>query len=693
MKTTVFRRCEIGLHSTKNYENPFLDVEIEAVFTHEDGGVISLPGFWNGGNEWKVRFTAERPGQWRYRITCSDQDNVSLTAEGTLDAEECEPGTELERHGPVTIPEGSRYFAYADGTPFFWLGDTHWQMPDYERLNECNVPGCPCGSQFRHLADDRAKKGFTVYQTYFDSAESDGGGNPRPHHWWQEKYTLINPQAFNETMDVMMEELASRGITVAMGFGVHTNTIAAMKSDPKPIQAFARYCVARYACYPVVWITAQEITDARYDAFSVWQSVAELVSRIDGYHRPNSAHMYPMGSQDERAQTMDRSGWHRYWLLQAGHGGVNALQKRSFYESYRTLASGKPYIEGECQYEDIYCGGFCGYDASRIGAWQALLSGAAGFTYGVTGIWAMGWNQRDDCGWQSYSPEPWYVGMDKPGSTEMTYLRRFFAYVDHTSLEPAFGCELGEFVHRDSVSAAHRGQDVLVYQFFGTEPETGVLAGLKPKVRYQARWFDPIGGGFIDLPDMLTETGSAPVPPRPSERDWILLLNCAALGDYERESYPAAKKPLTRDEAHPGRPIPFASFTASSEEEEHPASNLPDGRDETVWKPFAPRTSVTFRMDLGAVRHADYLSLRCPLPESRSLNYRIETSADGERWCIVAERVNHALSLGGGHPEVFEDIAGTFRYLRLFLFPQDSAEKWELSGISVWEKEKAEPSL
>ena len=255
MIVSVYKRCELVLHSDKEYENPFLDVAVDAVFTHENGRTVSLPGFWNGENEWKVRFSPDRVGAWSYVVTCSDEGNASLTASGTVTAEACEPSNELEKHGFVRLEPGKRYFVYDDGKPFFWLGDTHWQMPDYERLDECNYPGCTCGNQFRHAADDRVKKGFTVYQTYFDAAESDGGGNRHRHHWWKEKYTLINPQAFNETMDVMIEYLADHGITTALGFGVHCNTPQAYGSKAEPMLAFARYCVARYACYPVIWIT------------------------------------------------------------------------------------------------------------------------------------------------------------------------------------------------------------------------------------------------------------------------------------------------------------------------------------------------------------------------------------------------------------------------------------------------------
>ena len=60
---------------------------------------------------------------------------------------------------------------------------------------------------------------------------------------------------------------------------------------------------------------------------------------------------------------------------------------RGYYDS-RITGVIKPFIEAEANYEDINCGGFTGYDLNRYSAWNAMLCGSAGFTYGVTGIWA-----------------------------------------------------------------------------------------------------------------------------------------------------------------------------------------------------------------------------------------------------------------------------------------------------------------
>ena len=45
----VWKRTDIVLTSEKEYENPYTDVDIDAVFTHESGETVHLYGFWNGG--------------------------------------------------------------------------------------------------------------------------------------------------------------------------------------------------------------------------------------------------------------------------------------------------------------------------------------------------------------------------------------------------------------------------------------------------------------------------------------------------------------------------------------------------------------------------------------------------------------------------------------------------------------------
>jgi len=421
---TVWLPTEITLESTKEYSDPYVDVEIDAVFTHTDGTQISLPGFWKEKNTFAVRFSPTKTGLWKYEITCSDSANASLTKKGSLDAKENTSENKLQKHGFVKT--GKDIFVYDDGTPFFWLGDTHWQSPNYEQTNVCNYPGCNCYNQFKHEVDNRVEKGFTVYQTYFDTSESDGGGQAgKIDSIWEEKLKRPSTDVFNTKIDKMFEYLHEVDMVIALGFGLHTAT--ARKMPLKDLKLFARYCVARYACYSVVWITAQEITRNKIEAYDpttnvmqVWMDLAEYVGELDGYKHPNSAHMDVMDRSNLCALELAEQKWHTYWATQGGHG-MQMLPVKQHYLAY--CGTDKPVVEAEYNYEDINCGLFTGYDATRIGAWNAMINGCAGYTYGAAGIWANCYSTEGNVGWYdgftSYNYEPWYMGLDKPGSFDI----------------------------------------------------------------------------------------------------------------------------------------------------------------------------------------------------------------------------------------------------------------------------------
>lgn len=667
IKTKAYKRCEIILNSLKDYENPFMDVDIDATFTHSDGTIITIPGFWNGENQWKVRFSSEIPGIWTYNITCTDTENKSLFDKGTIDVAPClDPKNNLEKHGYVRLAPGKKHMVYADGTPFFYLADTHWMMPDFERLHECNYPGCNCGNQFKHLADDRIKKGFNVYQTYFSGARVGKHPSGAEGWWTDHTFTKINPNAFNTTMDVMIEYLADNGITIALGFGTHYSTVKLYKQNVTAMKAFARYCVARYACYPLIWITAQEITNYTENAFDCWKQVGAYVGELDGFKRPNGAHMHVHPLEEARSQELDKEPWHQWWTVQAGHGGYDKLKMRDFYKGY--YFDKKMFIEAECQYEDVYCRGFCGHDATRMGAWNAVQNGSGGFTYGATGIWAMGWHQKYSPGLLAYSPESWFNGMDKPGSDQVCFMKKFYEYVSWQDLEPCFDHSLGNFDDRNHVAISHKKDEVFVYYFFSVYTDTGYIAGLRPNAKYQARLFDTIVGKFIDIDDITaSNAGTCPIPPFPAKRDWVLLLNLREInfGSYEAYKYPTIHRPIAASEAILGEELKIVDIKVSSEDEAFPKENLIDNNPETYWQGFAPQTSQTITADLGETKHFDYVHIDCA-DTLRFVKFRIMGSNDGENFDLLTER-SEMIVIGGRFSKYFDATSGDYRYIRFFL--------------------------
>ncbi len=641
----LWHRTDIVLRSSVTYDNPYADVEIDAVFTHEDGDEIFLYGFWNGGDEWRVRFAPTKTGRWDYVVRCSDPENKGLGgAAGSLVAVENEGRTELDRHGFVRISDNGRYFVYDDGTPFFWLGDTNWQAPNYVSLTRCNYPGCSCANQFRHEADDRLKKGFTVYQTYFDSAESDGGGqrgvSPEPS-MWKVRHTEIDPAVFSEKYDKMFDYLAQNGMVIALGFGVHSSTVNAMSAEA--LDRVSRYLTARYAAYPVIWITAQEITgDTQFDA---WVRSAGITAAGDGYGHPQSAHQYPMTADSRYAEALNGMEWHDFFTLQNGHGPT--IPKKSTYRGYwnKTGADGraKPFVESEANYEDIYCGGFNGYEASRIAAWKAVLCGSCGFTYGVTGIWANCWSTAGNTGWLgSYSAEPWYMGLDKPGSSEVGHLAAFMQAVGFENLIPRFDDPLySDFRDERKVMASSEDGGTAAAYFFNDDRSTGVMRGLKRDAGYRAFWFDPVSGRYVVIGnDLRPENGSLTLPDKPNGGDWVFLLTDRADFAPDRTEPMPEQVPEKENAVNllRGAAAEAGSFSAAGSE----PKAATDGRTDTWWCASDGSFPQWISFDMGEAQTFNMFSLKL-YPGTSSAVWTVEVSGDGETWETIRDRDRQAV--------------------------------------------------
>lgn len=56
-------------------------IQLNATFTLSGSGtpvVLSVPGFWDGGRDWKVRMALPEAGVWHWRTTCSNASDAGL---------------------------------------------------------------------------------------------------------------------------------------------------------------------------------------------------------------------------------------------------------------------------------------------------------------------------------------------------------------------------------------------------------------------------------------------------------------------------------------------------------------------------------------------------------------------------------------------------------------------------------------
>src|SRR5438132_10294576 len=78
LQATVHGAMEWSFTSTRSYDNPFVDVELDMVVHDPDGMELRVPAFWAGGQTWRVRYSPAKTGVHAWGTICSDAANSGL---------------------------------------------------------------------------------------------------------------------------------------------------------------------------------------------------------------------------------------------------------------------------------------------------------------------------------------------------------------------------------------------------------------------------------------------------------------------------------------------------------------------------------------------------------------------------------------------------------------------------------------
>lgn len=531
--THVWEAIELTFLAEHTYTNPFRDVELRAEFHAPDGTTLLVPGFWDGEQTWKVRFAPTIGGDWSWRSLCSASSDGGLHGQEGIISAVPWPLSAIEenptRRGFVQVHSSGRYFAFADGTPFYWLGDTFWS--GFHKR-------CTVEHDFPLYLRDRQEKGFTVIQilvgrpiaeegdsSYWEGETNKRGMSNEGGVPYTRRYDLINPTYFQH-FDRKLRMMTEAGFIPCL-FGAWGYDLA--KISVASFQEYWRYVIARYAAYNVFWCISGEYyytPDAE-----LWRQVGQCVHEYDPYQHPTSAHAIAPHSGSTHYQ---RDEWYDFNLLQVGH-------VQTFRKLYETLPLAdyhmqptKPAIMSESWYENHES---TFKEAStrfndrdiRYTAYVSLLQGCIGQTYGAHGVWS--WASPEDAAGSRYNtPASWKHDLSLPGSVQMKHLRALMQEVHWWELEPH-----PEWVSSTDAAifcAALADREYLVYAPYGATrimlciPCTGVSQNADD---YTARWFNPRTGEWLEVDKEKRESVRWPLwflwwSPTPDDQDWVLLL-------------------------------------------------------------------------------------------------------------------------------------------------------------------------
>ncbi|MFZ2828049.1 MAG: DUF4038 domain-containing protein [Hydrogenophaga sp.] len=558
LKSTPFKAhqnqaIEIRFPSATAYAEPFKDVELDVAFTAPSGKTVVVPAFWAGEQDWCVRYASSETGAHAFRTLCSDQGNPSLHGQvGEVNIEPYLGDNPLYRHGGIRVAEDQRHFCHADGTPFFWLGDTWW-------MGLCGRLSWP--EDFQALAHNRKETGFNVIQLvaglYPDMPLFDERGLSDSGYCWETDLSRINPRFFDEA-DQRIFHLVEQGLTPCIlgAWGYYLPMIGL-----ENMQRHWRYLIARWGALPVVWAAAGEQTmpwyleshaqkvASRTQLRSDWSRVMAHMRTLNGFGRLITTH--PVESA---RKSVTETGLLDFEMQQTGHGAPTAHHAMRAWQGWCTQPA-MPVISAEARYEALEISPTVTARNAREAFWaHALNSGLAGHTYGANGIWQVNAVQRPfgpSPSGSCWGNMPWDQAMLLPGARQMGLARKFLETLPWNEVEPQpvqtgrlerllqHSPRLRRVAHKLGwLQARHapvavgiaREPSVAIAYTVSDQPFSMDLALFKGPVT--ATWIDPTN--FDEHPVQFDVRGhQMHVQPHrknaAGESDWLLLLQPAAL--------------------------------------------------------------------------------------------------------------------------------------------------------------------
>lgn len=425
----------------------------------------------------------------------------------------------------LRVSNCQRFLIKEDGTPFFWLGDTAWEL--FHKLNkeEANL-----------YLQNRAELQFTVIQAVA-LAESQGITTPNAYGRLPLKqnrngyYDPSLPDTDNgydywQHVDYIIDRAAELGLYIALLPAWGDKFHAAWGKGPEIFNAdnaysYGRWIGERYRDRSnLVWVLGGDRALKTMKHFEVIHALAAGLREGDGGVHLITFH--PKGSESSSDQVHEEP-WLDFNMIQSGHGDA-ILSNYTFIErDYRKIPH-KPTFDAEPCYEDHPIGfkpanGY--FDAAdvRKAAYYAVFAGGFGHTYGHHSIWSMTIEPTE------YFPLSWKDALYKTGASQMRHLRCLIESRPMLGRIPDQGLIVNNYQGANYMSAT-RG-DTYAFVYFPNGLPAEIAMGVLPGERVSAAWFDPRNGTSQPIGEYDNKQQMKFNPPSSGRgEDWVLIIDC-----------------------------------------------------------------------------------------------------------------------------------------------------------------------
>jgi Protein of unknown function (DUF4038)/Putative collagen-binding domain of a collagenase len=433
-------------------------------------------------------------------------------------------------HGLLKPTPDGHYLQYEDGTPFFWLGDTGWELFHRLKIEEINT-----------YLTNRQKKGFNVIQAVI---LAEFAGLTKPNQYGELPLIDLDPKRPNEkyfqlvdttvkiamTKNIFMGLLPTWGDKVSKFWGegpVIFNVDNAYN--------YGLWLGKRYKNFPnIIWILGGDrppFIDTA-DWRPVWRAMANGI--LSGTNNKAFITYHTWGGHST-SEYIHNEDWLNLNMMQSGHGSGHDVPVWNMIARDRAMHPIKPTLDAEPNYEDHPVnpwpkwdsanGYFRDYDV-RKQTYRSVFAGACGVSYGHHAVWQF-LSKREDT--INHADRFWTEAINRPGAFQCGWLRfliesrPFLDRIPDQSLVREGQGEKGEYM-----AAFRSGNNSYAMIYLPVGKKIGVNTSFIKGEKIVAWWFNPRTGKSKKIGKLKKEDLIYFTPPATGiEKDWVLVIDDA----------------------------------------------------------------------------------------------------------------------------------------------------------------------
>jgi hypothetical protein len=455
----------------------------------------------------------------------------------------------------IKVSDNQRFLQRTDGKPFFWLGDTDWEL--FHRLTR---------EEADELLETRKQQGFNVIHTVA-LAEMNGlhvpnrygdlplinddpsqlsvtpGNNPddsNEYDYWDHVDYIINKAA---EKNVYIGLLPTWGDKVAHLWGD-----GPIVFNEKNAATYARTLAERYGKkWNVIWILGGDRpvqytytsngTEKQYDDRAVWNAMARAIEEESGKSAFITYH--PSGGTHSNIKVMHQEPWLDMNAFQSGHG-AREYDAWNWIAADLTLLPTKPVLDMEPCYEDHPVnpwdgkwtrkerGYFTAYDV-RARIYREVLAGACGVTYGHHSVWQFLNKALYETIHTGDTLISWQAALHSEGAEQMKYLKKlvlsrpyFSRIADQSLILSEKGSNYIDLIY----AARDENKTYAMIYLPQNKPVSIDVSKINGSVK-NSWWFDPGSGKTYNGQTIKHKTTHTFTPPA-NGNDWVLIIDDAS---------------------------------------------------------------------------------------------------------------------------------------------------------------------